>query len=170
MDLYMVILRLLHIPAGILWVGFGLFMLGFAMPAALQLPDRGGQFVRMLYHRQQLGRAFPILALITTVAGILLYLRVSDMFNGAWMSSPGGIVLTIGSLAGIGAFLHGIKLGADSEAQVALLDEVAAQGGPPTPEQAQKLAEIGQKVFRSSVISSLLMIIAVIGMSTARYF
>lgn len=170
MDLYMVILRLLHIPAGIVWVGFSLFMMSFAMPAALSMEDRGGRFVRALYNTTPLLRVFPITALVTTVAGVLLYLRVSDNFNANWLTSGAGIVLTIGSLAGLAAFFHGIGIGRRSEAQKELLNTIAGQPDGPTPAQGAQLAEIGQKQARATMISVVLMVIAVVGMSTARYF
>lgn len=170
MDLYMILLRLIHISAGILWVGFGLFMAWIAVPAALSMRDRGTTFLHALYDKTPFLRVMPIVSLLTTVAGVLLYIRVSDNFNAAWLGSAGGIVLTIGSLAGLAAFVHGISIGQQSERQKKILDGIVSQPGGPTPEQVGALQALGESSARKSMISVVLMIVAVVGMSAARYF
>ena len=49
-------------------------------------------------------------------------------------------------------------------------DTVAASGGPPTPEQAQRLAHLGAEIQKHSKIDIVLLFIAVIAMATARYW
>ncbi len=170
MDLYMVILRILHIGAGILWVGFAVFMLYFGSPAARSMQDRGLRYTHALLSVTPFSTVMSTVALVTVIAGFLLYLRVSGTFNSAWLTSPGGIVLTIGSVAGLLAAGHGFTgIRGALLNQKAIVNAVIAQSGPPTPEQAAQLQAAGQRMGRNSQIGVILMIIAVLGMASARY-
>ncbi len=171
MDLYMILLRLVHIVAGILWVGFAIFMLFFTAPTVRRLEAAGTRFMYLLYTHTPIQLVMPVLALLTTGAGILLYLRASDTFNADWIGSPGGLVLTIGSLAGILAFGHGVAALIPLNVRYrAAVEKLQAQEGPPSAEQVAELQALGAKLGLNSRIGAVLMAIAVIGMASARYF
>jgi uncharacterized membrane protein len=170
MDIYMVVLRLIHIFAGIFWVGAALFMAVLIIPMVRKAGPDSSVFMWRLYKHTRFITAMPIASVLTTIAGILLYIRVSDTFNVDWITSTGGLVLTIGSIAGLLATGHGgAVLGPMSASYTDALDEVVSQGGPPSEEQVSKLQALGGKIGRHAQISMILMLIAVIGMASARY-
>ena len=172
MDAYMVILRLIHIFAGIFWVGTTIFFVSYLAPNVRALGPDGGKFMQGLLLNTRFDRAMPAASILTTIAGILLYARVTNNFSDTdYMSSAGGIVLSIGSLAGLLAFGHGgAVIGRIVGQQKTLAQQLASQDGPPSPEQGAELATLNAKMGQHTLITLVLMIIAVVGMSAARYF
>jgi hypothetical protein len=49
-------------------------------------------------------------------------------------------------------------------------NEIAASGGPPSPEQQARIDELTSGIERSGKIDLVLLILAVIAMATARYW
>lgn len=170
MDTLMIVLRLIHIFAGIMWLGFGLFLLLLLIPTARQLGPEGQAFMKGFLKHSAFNKIMPVVSLLTTIAGAWLYYKVSDGFNADYMGSHGGIVLSIGVLAGLLAFGHGATAtGPMSEKMVKLNDALDAQDGPPSPEQIAELQTVQRKMGLHGRISVILMIIAVAGMVSARY-
>ena len=170
MDLWMIILRLIHIFAGIIWVGYGMFMLFLLVPTARQLGPEGQSFLRSFLKHSRFNLTMPLVSLLTTVAGLLLFYEVSDGFNSDWMGSDGGIVLSIGVTAGLFAFGHGGTATGPITSRLAKLgDELDAQDGPPSDEQRAQLSELQRKMSLHTRISVGLLIISVVGMASARY-
>ena len=170
MDTLMVILRLIHIFAGIAWVGFGLFLLFLLVPTVRKVGPEGRAFMRGFLKHSGFNRVMPIVSLLTTAAGLWLYYKVSDGFNADWMNSTGGMVLSIGSVAGLLAFGHGATAtGPATEKIVKLGDAIEAQGGPPSPDQLAEMQTLQKKMGLHGRISVGLLVIAVVGMSAARY-
>lgn len=170
MDLYIIILRLIHIFAGIVWVGAGFFMLFVLMPAVCQMGLEGRAFMTSFGKHSRFDMLMPIASLLTTVAGLLLYYEVSDGFNADWMGSDGGIVLSIGVVAGLLAFGHGGAVTGPTSGKLAKLGEqMTARDVPPTEEQISEFQALQRKFVLHGQISMVLLVIAVVGMSAARY-
>jgi uncharacterized membrane protein len=170
MDEYMVVLRLIHILVGIFWVGAAWFMVGVALPTLRAVGPDGQPFMRGLLTRSRFVIAMPTAALLTTVSGLLLYYRVSDHFNSDWMGSTPGVTLSIGVVAGLLAFGHGVGVTAMTARRLArLIREIEGQGGPPSEEQSARLRALQAKMGASAPITAGLMVIAVIGMASWRY-
>jgi hypothetical protein len=90
---------------------------------------------------------------------------------GDWVTSSFGFVLTIGGvLATISAYVGTVGVGMNVERAVDLGNEIAASGGPPTPEQQSRLDELGKTLERHGKSDLLLLVLAVLAMSTARYW
>jgi len=170
MDIYMVVLRLIHFFAGIFWVGAGFLLIGFITPTVRALGKDGQTFMKGFVTQSKFTQAMPVASISTTITGLLLYYSVSDHFNSDWMSSAAGVVLTIGSVAGVLATLHGtFDTGPTTSRLAALGKQLEAQGGPPSEAQMAQLRTLQAKNARASQISLVLMIISVIGMASARY-
>ena len=172
MDLYMIVLRILHIFAGVIWVGSGLFLTFILIPTIERAGETGSGFMQKLSQRaSRMGIMFAASSLITTVAGLLLYERVSGRLDSDWLQSTQGVVLTIGAIAGILAFGHGGgALGPSTDRIGELANEIEAGGGTATPEQMTQFHALYAKLTTHMWISVGLMVIAVAGMSTFRYF
>ncbi|WP_119071947.1 hypothetical protein [Aggregatilinea lenta] len=170
MDEYMVVLRLIHIFAGIVWVGFAWFMTFVITPTVRASRQDGQAITRNLFKHSRLLNVMPVTSLLTTVSGLLLYYRISDHFNSDWMSSTAGVVLSIGSVAGIAEFLFGgtvIRPTGNSLAKLGA--EIERQGGPPSESQLSQLHALQERMGKSELPSTVLTIVAVIGMAAARY-
>lgn len=170
MDIYIIVLRLIHIFAGIFWVGSGFFMVGLFIPAMRAQGPQGGRFMYGLMKYSRFNVAMPVSSLLTTAAGVLLYWEVSDGFNADWMGSDPGIVLSIGVTAGLLAFGHGAAVTGPTAGKVEkAMDAAFFKDGPPSPEEAATLQVLGAKMGHHAMISLVLMIISVVGMASARY-
>src|SRR5437016_2135971 len=103
MNLLLVVLRLLHIVLAFTWFGLGMVMTLYIGPTAAASGETGVRFLKALYTHTPIARIVPMVAGLTTLAGILLYLfgSVSTHF-----STTGNIVLGIGAVAGILATAH----------------------------------------------------------------
>lgn len=170
MDVYLVILRLIHFFAGIFWVGAGFFMIGLVAPTVRTLGKDGQAFMKGFVARSKFMQAMPVASISTTISGLLLYYSVSDHFNSDWISSAGGVVLTVGSVAGVLATLHGVThTGPTTSRLAALGKQLDTQGGPPSESQLAELRTLQARNAHAGQISLVLMIVAVVGMASARY-
>jgi hypothetical protein len=73
-------------------------------------------------------------------------------------------------LATISAFVGSIGVGKNVERAVELGWEIAASGGPRTPEQQSRLDKLGKKLERHGKTDLILLVLAVLAMATARYW
>lgn len=171
MDEFMIFFRLIHIFAGVFWVGWGAYMLLFMVPTVQNLGQDGGKVMSVLLRTTPWAIAMPIVAVLTAVSGIALYWKVSDTFNADWMELDSSIVLSIGAVAGLLAVGHGgATVGRATTRMKALAETMAAAGGPPTPEQAAELTQLRTYIGLHSRIAFSLTVIALLAMSTWRYF
>jgi hypothetical protein len=123
-----------------------------------------------LVKNARLPAAMGITSLLTTVAGLLLYWRVSGGFSAQWIQSTSGLVLSIGALAGVLAFLVGAFAISPTAGQMGRLgDEIAARQEPPTPELGASMHRLQAKIERLSRFEAVLMLVALVGMAGARY-
>lgn len=165
MQFIVIVLRLVHIVAGTFWVGSAL-MLGMIIIPGLRKAGPGSERVLPM---AQISQAMSIASLLTTVAGLLLY-GWASRFAWGWIISPLGIGLTIGSLAGLAAFLLGLlSTGPTAKKIGALAGQMQAAGGPPKPEQVAEMGRLQAKLATSSMRSTILAAAALALMAVARY-
>ena len=170
MDGYMVVLRILHIVAGVFWVGAVLFLIVFVAPTAREVGPAAGPFLAHLVGRRRATDAILTAAAITIVAGALMYWRVSGGLDGDWLASETGIALTIGALSGITAFVIGLTVVRPTgNATLALGRAIAEGGGAPTPEQAAQMQRLQARAKATGRVLVPLLLIALVGMASARY-
>lgn len=168
MFVYIAILRLVHIIAGGFWVGGDLIYFGFIEPVARMLGPESTKFMEFLMVRRKLPVAFSWAARLTVISGALLYMRDSNMFRSAWMTSTVGIGFGIGAVLGIAAMLLGdMVLGPTSKK----MGQVGASiQGAPTPEQVAELNMLGARMAKVGLIQTILSFSALAVMATARYW
>ena len=164
-----IILRLIHIFAGVFWAGVAFFTAGLLMPAVAKMGPEGGRFIQQFAQRTQISKYMSLAALLTVIPGILLYI-IDSGFRPAWITTGLGIGWTIGGLAGIAAFLHGgLVTGRTSNRIAQLGQEIAAAGGPPSPAQMAEMGQLQAKMREAGIVSAILLAVAVLGMTVARY-
>jgi hypothetical protein len=169
-----IILRLFHIFGAVIWAGIGFFSYLSLDPLVKKLGPEGKRLQGILFGQSNLMMIFPLAGASTILSGILLYIKDSAMFAGnglAWVGTGQGIVFGIGGLAGIGAMVMGARVLRPLVEQAQKIGaEIQAAGGKPTPEQAQTMASIEERMERINRIDFILLVVAVITMATARYF
>ena len=169
---YMIVFRIVHILAGVVWVGGVTVLVLYIQPSAKSLGPAGGPFVMELLDRRKL----PIFLLgagaVTIVGGGFLYWRdwhaagsLSD-----WLNLRFGATLTIGAVAALAAWLIGL-LGVKPtvERMLGLAKQLAAAGGPPPPERAAELQALQLRSRRLAIVVLVLVVIGALAMSIARY-
>ena len=166
----MVVLRVVHILAGVFWVGAALTTLLFIQPAARELGPAAGPFMMHLAGRKRLIDYVLGAAGLTVLAGLLMYWRVTGGLDLDVIGSAYGISLTIGALCAIAALaIGGSIVRPGIMATLAIGREVTAGGGAPTPEQAARMQAIQRRSIAAGKAIVPLLIVAVIGMAAARY-
>jgi hypothetical protein len=169
----MIVLRTLHVVAGALWFGSAFLFAGFVGPAAAETAPASGAVLSALIKKRRAAQVITSLAITTVVVGWVLWARNALVYPsiGAWVTSPFGLVLTIGGLLATAAAYFGITgIGNNVEKLVEIGDEVAATGAPPTPEQGARMAHLGAEIARHGKIDLVLLFLAVTAMATARYW
>ena len=161
------VLRFLHIIAGILWAGGALTMSFFVAPTMGATGDAGKQFAGYLMAKTRFSTFMMVNALITVLAGSILYGIDSNWFQSAWMHSPTGIGFGIGAVTGIVAFVFGGMLGNINKA----LGMLGAQiQGKPTANQLNALQALMARQANASKWNTVFMLITIVLMASARLF
>lgn len=167
MDAIAILLRFLHIGAAISWVGSAFFVLAILDPMAMRMgPVEANRLHRHLVLRSKFGVFFPVTAILTVVAGLVLYWWVNPGIKA--LGSTQGIVFHVGVLFGILALIWGGSMEGRLVGKMRKLSE-AIQGNP-TPAQEQEFTAIAHKLSSANKVSGVLLIIAMFGMSTFQYF
>ena len=168
MVLMMIILRVIHILFGIFWVGTTLFLVFFFDPTIKAAGPAGDAVMGRLTLRR-FSMVMGISAILTVGAGFVMYVKESGGIQLSWIATPAGITMTIGSLAGILAFLLGLLVQTPNGVRMAALQkEIQAAGGQPTPSQLAETGVLQKRLSNASRWGAALMVIAVLGMSIAR--
>jgi uncharacterized membrane protein len=171
MDLYTIVLRLIHIFAGVFWVGGVIVYVRFLEPAAKATAPAGQKFMQQLMQRQQFAFAMGGAGVLTVLAGILLYLKDSSGLQLAWITTPVGIGFTIGALLAIAALLVGFLGLTPRAARVAALGtQIESAGAPPTPQQVAEMSTLNQSISQLFRLNLILLSLALAAMATARYW
>ena len=167
MDVWAVVLRIIHIVAGALWVGgAGLFFFYFE-PAINKLGPDAEKFVDEVINRRKAPIYFVTTSTLTVVAGVILYLRD---FGAAIATSPFGLALGLGGLAALIAWLGGNLLIPRTLMQLmAVGAEMKASAGPPPSELVSRMQAIQERLRLIGLVDIVLLLFAVAAMASARY-
>jgi uncharacterized membrane protein len=170
MDWYMVVLRILHILAGVFWVGAAFVTFLFLQPTAREIGPAAGPFMAHLAGKKRLIDWVLRAAGLTVLAGLLMYWRVTGGLEWDRITSAYGISLTIGALCAIAALSLGLSIVRPTVlATLSIGRQVAESGGPPTPEQQAKLQALSKRGKDVGTVIVPLLVVAVAGMAAARY-
>lgn len=160
------LLRIIHIGAGVFWVGGSLLSIYFLVPSVAPTGEAGQRFMGHLVNNLKLTIRLTAAAGATVLAGAILYWIDSQGLTSAWMKSGAGIGFTIGGIFGLIGFIFGILVGRGNKT----LAEIGAQAqGKPSPEQLTRIQAIQKQLATYAKITGPALILAVIFMSVARY-
>jgi hypothetical protein len=164
-----ILLRVLHIGAGVFWAGAMFAFAAFVEPTASASGPEGGRFMQRLAGS---GWTHALMAagVTTVVAGLWLLWRDSAGFQPAFMGSGMGMALSVGALCGLAAAVTGLGIGARNALRLqAVAKAIQAQAGGPTPEQLAQVQALQVKLRAGARLTALLLAITVLCMAVARY-
>ncbi len=166
MDIFLLLLRLVHVVGGVFWVGGALMMNFFIIPTIGATAQAGQQFAGYLMTRTRISAALSASAILTILAGFFLYWHDSQGFTSQWMQAGSGIGFSIGAVLALVGFIFGIILGQLNKKMAFVGSQIK---GEPTPEQLAELQKIRSQIKVISPINVLSLLLAVVFMSIARY-
>src|SRR5258708_1389769 len=161
---YVVILRIAHITAGVLWVGTSMFLVIVLEPTIKAAGAEGGRFMSRL-GAGNMPKVISAAAGTTILAGILLYIHNIVFIGGDWAKAGPGLGFGIGAVFGIAGRLGGAGMvGPLTKKMGALGKEITASGGMPSPDQMQQMAALSERLSRLSRIGLGLVLVALVMM------
>lgn len=169
MAIFVTLFRIIHIFAAAFWAGGAFFLLAVLLPTVRDAGPDGGKFMQRLALSGRLSRTFAIASGITIVSGALIFYPITGNLNMAYLRGPNGIVLTLGSIFGLLAFLHGMFITTPiSRRSGALAKQMTARQGPPEPEHLKEAQALGAKLGEAALHSAILIALALLGMAAAQ--
>lgn len=172
-DIDVIVFRLIHIVAGVMWAGSLFLLIVFVRPSAAAIAPAGAPLMGELLGRRRLVQWLLGFASLTILAGAYLYWKNWDAAGslGAWLDTGFGLTLTIGAVAAIAAFSIGWFGTRPTIDRMLGLGRRIAEAGPPPPppELAAEMAEIQGKLSTYGWSALSLLGVAVATMAIARY-
>lgn len=169
MNFLVIILRLLHILAGVFWVGAALMLTFFISPTVGATQEAGQGFMRHFMGNTKFNLAMWTSAITAVVAGAILYWIDSNGFTSAWQSSGPGIGFGVSAVFALLGLITGVFQNRNSNAMAQLGGQIQSQGGPPSPEQAARLQSLGKVLATGGILNVTFLVLATVGMAIARY-
>jgi uncharacterized membrane protein len=102
-KLALITLRLIHIIAGVLWVGGAAALTAFVLPAARD--EHSMTYLRRLIWNRNLPRYLNITLVLALLSGLTMYGNLSFVTQGAWARSRTGMTLGLGGALAVVAAL-----------------------------------------------------------------
>jgi uncharacterized membrane protein len=167
MTYYIWLLRIVHIGAGVFWVGGTLMITFFIAPTISATAEAGQKFIGHLMGNLKFSQRMSAAAGLTILAGFLLYWHDSGGFSSAWMRSGAGTGFGIGAGFTLIGFVFGILIGRTTKAMAQLGAQIR---GKPSSEQMMQMQALQKKQASYSMTASITLILALVFMSIARYF
>ena len=139
-------------------------MTSFFAPLAASLGEVGQKFMQELNRQRTFQKSMSAASGLTVLSGLIMYF-VS--FKGlAPLDNMRGMGLTVGSLAGVLAFIVASTLQRRSFNRMrAIGAEIAAAGGPPSAEQGAEMQALQETVAKGGAWTAILIVISLVGMS-----
>jgi hypothetical protein len=166
MDYLIWLLRIIHIVAGVFWVGGTLIMSFYIVPTIGSTGEAGQRFVGHLMNNLKFSNRMAIAAGSTILAGFILYWIDSQGFTSAWMSSGAGRGFGIGAGFALIGFVFGILIGRTTKAMAQL---GAQMQGKPSPSQMTQVQALQKRQATFSAIAVAALVLATVFMAIARY-
>ena len=166
-----IILRIIHILAGVAWAGSLFLMVFFIEPTSRAIGPAAAPFMQEFGGRRKVGRTMVGLGITTVVAGAVLYWNlINTMGSSALMATGMGKALSFGTAAAIVGLAIGIFGTRPAMNRLAALGKQASEaGGPPSAELAAEIGATQRKLRLFARIVLVLLTVAIITMAAARY-
>ncbi|HEX7981378.1 MAG TPA: hypothetical protein VF461_22400 [Gemmatimonadaceae bacterium] len=159
------LLRAIHIGVGAFWIGGVLLVTFYLLPAAQATGIGGGQLLQEIMLRRRAPAHLIWAGWVTILAGVGLYMRNMATSHGAWARSPMGIGMSIGALAAFLGLMIQMIVAGPAARRMAL---AGAPDGAPLSDAER--AGIARRLRIGTLTATLLLLISLVTMATARYY
>jgi len=166
MNYFVLFLRLVHIVSGIFWVGSGLAFFFFVGPTLGATAEAGQKFAQHLMTKTRFTAVVTTSAILTVLAGFILYWRDSHGLTSDWMHSGPGLGFAVGAFFGLLGLIFGMMVGMSNGALAKIGTQIQ---GKPTPEQLEQIGKLRKRLAVVGPINAYSLIIAALLMAIARY-
>jgi uncharacterized membrane protein len=164
-----IILRLIHIFAGVFWAGTVFLLARFLLPSFKAAGSAGDKVVQQMFLRK-IGVAIPVSALLAVLSGFTMYWRNNSASAGAWAGSRPGMVYGIGGAAALVALILGAAMiGPSLEKSVKLQLAAEAAARALTAEETATIGKMKARAAQMTGIAAVLLVITVAAMAIGRY-
>jgi uncharacterized membrane protein len=163
------LLRLIHILAGVFWAGSAFLLAGYLFPTVRDTGPEGGRFMSHLVARRRLPVFLGTAMLLTVLSGLTLYARNAAATHGIWTRTAPGIAYAIGGLCALVGGIVGMAIPSAAGKRMAAIGQQVAQSGRPSPEQQAEMARLQGRMGVGARVAAGLLAVAVVAMATARY-
>jgi uncharacterized membrane protein len=161
-----IVLRLVHIISGVFWVGAGLVMFFFIGPTLGATAEAGQKFAQHLMTKTRFTAIITTSAILTVLAGFILYWRDSDGLSSNWMHTAQGLGFGVGAFFGLIGLVFGAMVGSTNGALAKLGAQIQ---GKPTPDQMTQIGALRKRLALVSPINVYSLILATLLMAISRY-
>jgi uncharacterized membrane protein len=166
----MAVLRIIHVVAGVFWVGSAIFVAGILLPTLQAVGPSAGPVMEHLVQVRRLPVRLMIAMALVILSGIALYWKDSAGFQSVWMRSGPGTVFGLGALLGIAGGVVGMATSAPAGRRLtALTTAIKARGTPPTPDELAEIQRLQARLRSAGVLVAVLLVLATAAMAVARY-
>ena len=171
MDVVVIVLRLVHIIAGITWVGAAIFVFRFIEPTAKELGPKAEPFMTGLVETRKMAAFFMIASGLTVLAGTALFWINSGGDPIGWITrDTTGLAFGLGGLSAWIAFIiGGVAIKPAVEEMAAAGAAAREAGGPPTAEVMARIEAAQSRLATLGKIDIVLIVFASVAMAVARY-
>jgi hypothetical protein len=159
------LLRIIHIVAGVFWVGGTLIMTFFVGPTVGAIGEPGQKFIAHLMNNLKFSNRMAAASGLTIVAGAILY-GLDARAGEAWLRSNFAVGLGIGAIFALIGFVFGMMIGRNIKAMAQLGAQIQ---GKPSPAQVSQMQALQKRQGTVSMISTWAVILATVFMAVARY-
>ena len=167
MNFLVIMLRMIHIVAGVFWLGASLVTTFFILPTSAATAEPGQRFLAYLIRSTRFTQLLAAAAGLTGLAGVALYWIDSEGLTSPWIHSAAGWGFGIGGLFGLVGFVLGTQAGLVVRR---IGDILAAVRGQRTQAQALDLDAAQRRLYGLGAARDVFLLIALICMATARYW
>jgi uncharacterized membrane protein len=166
-----VVLRLIHVLGGAFWLGAAVTMFLFLQPTAQATAPESQRFMLYLLRNRRFSEVVLAAALLTGVAGAILFWRDTSGLRLALITQPQGLGFTVGGVAGGMALLLFLFVGYPAgRRMIAIGGKLEAERRPPNEDEQRILAAAQSVLSRVGATVLVLLVIAAGAMATARYW
>ena len=171
MSIYTVLLiRFLHIVAGVCWAGGAIVYFFFVEPTAKALAPAGMQFVQHMVTKRRYSIFMAVSSTFTVLTGAVLLWPYATGNFAAWLKTGSGLAFTLGSALGIVVYfvgMLGVKPRAEKLANIG--QEIQLAGAGPTPAQGAQLMKLDKEMAALGLADFILVALSLTLMASARY-
>lgn len=164
------VLRLVHILAGVFWVGSALFAAVLLTPTLKALGPGAAPVMNQLVKVRRMPFIMMAAAIATIVAGLWLFMIDTAGQPGVWMRSGTGRTFGIGAVFALLGFITGMAVNLPASRRLAAIGAaVAARGSPPTAEEQAEMQRVQGRMAIANQFVIALLVLATAAMAVARY-